>query len=180
MSRKLAIASALLLGLSCASAQVQVPIGPGVGGGSSGGGSPTGAAGGLLSGTYPNPGLALGQLTNSLGADVALNATSTYKDGPSVAQGATGTWFASGSVTLFNSSSDTNYCKLWDGTTIIDSGGIQTLAGTTISGHFSGMIASPAGNIRISCEATSTTTGNIKANNTGNNKDSTLTVFRIQ
>src|SRR2546426_953355 len=37
-------------------------------------------------------------ITNSLGADVALNNTANYFDGPSVAQGTSGTWFASGTV----------------------------------------------------------------------------------
>src|SRR5438067_1919711 len=37
-------------------------------------------------------------LANSLAADVALNNTILYFDGPSVMQGSLGTWFASGTI----------------------------------------------------------------------------------
>src|SRR6185437_14316912 len=68
----------------------------------------------------PTPNLA--GITNSLGSNAALN-NSTFTDGPSVAQGSTGTWFVSGNVLV----EDTGVggggiaCKLWDGTAVIDS-----------------------------------------------------------
>jgi hypothetical protein len=43
----------------------------------------------------------------------------------------------------------------------------------------SGVISSPAGNLRISVKDTSAVTGKILANNTGLSKDSTITAFRI-
>jgi hypothetical protein len=125
--------------------------------------------------------LGLGQLTNSLGADVALNNTANYFDGPSVAQGSTGTWFGTGTVTLTDSGGAQNfYCKLWDGTTVIGSGNaVSAAAGARQTISISGFLASPAGNIRISCRDVGATTGTMEFNRTGNSKDSTITVFRI-
>jgi|GEM_PF-5840461 len=120
------------------------------------------------------------QTTASLGADVNLNNTGLYFDGPSVAQGSTGTWFASGTVTLFDSAGAANFnCKLWDGSTVIASGGgnvPSNVRPTSIT--LSGRLASPAGNIRISCQDLTSTSGTIQFNFSGNSKDSTLTVFR--
>lgn len=123
------------------------------------------------------------QITNSLSGDVSLNNTSNYFDGPSVAQGSTGTWFCSGTVTLLDPSGaqDNMAVKLWDGTTVIASTavtvGTQANQGCAIS--LSGYLASPAGNLRISVRDTTTTTGLIKFNFSGNSKDSTITAYRI-
>ncbi|WP_375790867.1 hypothetical protein ACE102_33670 [Bradyrhizobium sp. vgs-9] len=123
----------------------------------------------------------LSALSNSLGADVLLNNTGSYFDGPSVAQGSTGTWSAQGTVTLFDSATGIIYCKLWDGTTVIASTAIVVLSTqTTGTVSLSGNIASPAGNIRISCRDITNTTGKIIFNQTGNSKDSTVSAVRIQ
>ena len=120
-------------------------------------------------------------LTNSLGADVALNNVSNYFDGPSCPQGTVGTWFAAGTVTVTDSTGTaTIYAKLWDGTTVIAS-----LADYIVGANqlcviaLSGRLATPAGNIRISVRDTSNTAGTMVFNITGNSKDCTLTVFRI-
>ena len=42
-------------------------------------------------------------IANSISGNVALNNTSNYFDGPSVAQGTSGTWFVSGTVTVEDS-----------------------------------------------------------------------------
>jgi hypothetical protein len=120
----------------------------------------------------------LSTVTNSLGGDVAMNNTANYFDGPSVAQGTSGTWWASGTVTLSGSVNDFVRCKLWDGTTIMSSAvtSVQGTVQTTLS--LSGYLASPAANIRISCRDTSNTTGLIQFNQ-GNSKDSTLSAIRI-
>lgn len=123
------------------------------------------------------------QITNSLAADVNLSNAALYFTGPTVAQGTTGTWFASGAVTLFDSAGgNTTFCKLWDGTTVIASG--VTVVNFSGSGTYnmmalSGYLANPAGNIRISCRDTGSTTGLIISNQSGNSKDSTLSAFRV-
>jgi translation initiation factor IF-1 len=123
----------------------------------------------------------LTSLTNSLIANVALNYPAIYFDGPSVAQGTVGTWYASGTVsvndtTLGNASFN---FKLWDGTTVIDSGQVITASGISVVIHLSGKITNPAGNIRISVQDVINNTGNILFNVSGNAKESTITVIRI-
>jgi hypothetical protein len=142
----------------------------------------TGLSGGTITVTGTCA-VSLTSITNSLASNVALN-NSTYTAGPTVAQGTTGTWFASGTVTLNSSNTnDVFFCKLWDGTTVIDSISVR-LALTTIatsSFSLSGVIATPAGNINISCiDGSSASGGQFVSNSSGNAKDSTITAFRIQ
>jgi len=124
----------------------------------------------------------LTSITASLGADVALNNGGLYFDGPSVAQGSTGTWVVFGTVTVLDPSNSGNIfnCKLWDGTTVIAS---SVMRPSLTTGGFpvglSGVITSPAGNLRISCQAATFTTGLIRFNSSGNSKDSTITAVRI-
>lgn len=122
-------------------------------------------------------------VTNSLSGDVALNNTANYFDGPSCAQGTAGTWLAVGKVTVSQVSGGgpNLYCKLWDGTTVIDScaeGGALSTTGR-YSFTLSGVLASPASNIKISVRDPNSTTNSIVFNQSGNSKDSTLTVVRI-
>jgi len=123
----------------------------------------------------------LGPITNSLGADVNLNNTSNYFDGPSVAQGTTGTWFASGTVTVLDTAGGANLlAKLWDGTTVIASTQVlSTGTSVPVCLSLSGFITAPAGNLRISVRDSSSTSGVIKFNVSGNSKDSTITAIRI-
>jgi hypothetical protein len=88
---------------------------------------------------------------NVLGANVTVNAT-TYTDGPSMAQGTTGTWWACGHVTFKDTTQAVNVqVKLWDGTTAgtlasdyVPTIGAGIRARSTLCETFSG----PAGNIR--------------------------------
>lgn len=120
-------------------------------------------------------------LTASLGADVALNNTGAYFDGPSVAQGTSGTWFASGTVTMTDASGGASFnVKLWDGTTVIASCQGQTNgAGQAVIAALSGVITDPAGNIRISVKDNSSTSGAIRYDYSGNGKDSTITAIKL-
>ena len=121
-------------------------------------------------------------ITASLSGDVSLNNTANYFDGPTIAQGSTGTWFVWGTVTVKDSTAGANaiYAKLWDGTTVIASGGVEVDAGTRVATiSLSGYIVSPAGNLRISCRDATTTSGTIFFNFSGNSKDSTISAIRI-
>ena len=126
------------------------------------------------------PGFGMTPITNSLGADVNLNNTANYFDGPSVAQGTAGTWFVSGTITLYDTAIALMAAKLWDGVTVISSGLTSIYVGnlqTTIS--LSGFITSPAGNLRISVKDASTVNGKILFNASGNSKDSTIIAIRV-
>lgn len=135
-------------------------------------------AGGFVVNTF-----ALTNITNVLAADVPLNNTANYFDGPSCAQGTTGTWLAMGTVVCNDSAaSNTTFdAKLWDGTTVIASAqGVSiATANAPVSLSLVGVLASPAGNIRISVKDPTAATGQIKFNLSGNSRDSTLTVIRI-
>lgn len=126
--------------------------------------------------------VSLSTTANSLASNVSLNNTGLYFDGPSAAQGTSGTWFASGAVTVQDTAGAAQIrCKLWDGTTVIASTTQFTPAASApVSIHLSGVLASPAANIRISCDDITSTNGQILFNNSSNSKDSTVSVFRIQ
>lgn len=121
------------------------------------------------------------RLTASLGGDVTLNNTGSYFDGPSVAQGTVGTFLATGTVVCWDTAGAAQFnVKLWDGTTVIASAATQSRAASTpVSISLSGYITSPAGNIRISVNDQTATTGAILYNNSGNSKDGTISVVRI-
>ena len=128
----------------------------------------------------PTASVAASPITASLGADVACNNAALYFDGPSVAQGATGTWFVSGTVTLSSGVgvASNYYIKLWDGTTVIASAAARVAGSSYSSFSLSGYRASPAGNLRISARDL-TAFGSIIFNVSGNSKDSTITAYRI-
>lgn len=120
-------------------------------------------------------------ITASLSGDVSLNNTANYFDGPTIAQGSTGTWFVSGTVTLIDTAGSSDFdVKLWDGTTVIASCETQSsTVGAHIAASLSGYLAAPAGNLRISVKDKTSTSGAIKFNLSGNSKDSTITAIRI-
>lgn len=120
-------------------------------------------------------------ITNSLGGDVALNNTGTYFTGPTIAQGTVGTWYASGTVNCKDTAGAANFdVKLWDGTTVMASTRMNaTAANVQVSISISGYIASPAGNIRISVKDSTSTSGALEFNASGNSKDCTVSAIRI-
>jgi hypothetical protein len=154
-----------------------------MGAASAGGVTSITAGTGLSGGTITTSGtiaVSLTTSTNSLGADVNLSSTSTYFDGPSMAQGTSGTWFVSGTVTLTDTVLSNHSCKLWDGTTIISSATGSAVAAGTVAITLSGFLTTPAANIRISCKDITSVNGKILFNSSGNSKDSTVTGIRIQ
>jgi len=122
------------------------------------------------------------QITNSISGNVSLNNVSNFFDGPSIAQGSTGVWFVSGTVTLYDTVGIGTFdAKLWDGTTIIDSSRvISSGANATITIALSGYLSAPAGNLRISARDSNSTSGVMANSVSGLGKDSTITAFRIQ
>jgi len=124
--------------------------------------------------------IGLSTVTNTLGGAVNLNNTANFFDGPSVAQGTVGTWFASGTVTIAGNVGDNIICKLWDATTIIASASYVQASGaaTRNSMSLSGSLTSPAANIRISCRDVTSTSGTIAQSDGLNNTASVLTALR--
>lgn len=125
--------------------------------------------------------LDMSAITASLGGAVNLSNTGTYFDGPSIAQGAVGTWFVIGTVTVTDTVGVAQiHAKLWDGTTVISSSmSLVAQINQFISITLSGFIASPVGNLRISCKDASSTSGAIANNSSGLGKDSTITAIRV-
>jgi hypothetical protein len=141
----------------------------------------TGLSGGTIT-TTGTVSINMPVLSASLPADVTLTPSNTYVDGPSVAQGTSGTWFVTASITVVDPASANQFsAKLWDGTTIIASGAVITASTTAfLSMTLSGYITSPAGNLRITVKDNGAATGKILFNASGNSKDSTITAIRIQ
>lgn len=121
-------------------------------------------------------------ITNSLASNPTITNGGGFTDGPSIAQGTSGTWWASGRVTVQDSAgTSTVKCKLWDGTTVIDSGpAFMASANNSYTVSLSGSLASPANNIKISCATTSAATTTFRNNDSGAGKDSTVSAHRIQ
>lgn len=120
-------------------------------------------------------------VSNILSGDVSLSNTANYFDGPSVSQGTTGIWLAIGTVTMNDTTGAANFqAKLWDGTTVAASAATRSVtASGAISLTLAGFFTSPVANIKISCKDSSSTSGNILANSSGNSKDSNLFAMRI-
>jgi hypothetical protein len=136
----------------------------------------------VSSGTLTGTSSMLSPITNSLTGNVALNNTANYFTGPTVAQGSTGTWFASGSVVVLDSAAGAIFdVKLWDGTTVIAEARVTTTAANQEQpASVSGFITSPASNIRISVRDVVSTNGQIRFNsNSDGSKTSTVTAIRI-
>lgn len=134
----------------------------------------------ISSGTLPVARLGLFPLTNSLGADVNLTNVANFFDGPTIAQGTTGTWFAIGTVELIDTVVGAQmFCKLWDGTTVISSAVVNTPgASQGWSVTMAGYITSPTGSLRVSCKDATAITGKISAAGAGPNT-STISAFRL-
>lgn len=119
----------------------------------------------------------------ALGSNVAMGTAGTFTDGPSMAQGATGVWAVSGTVSFVSSSGVAIVaCKLWDGTNVINSG-FQTTSGTGVVGNMTisgNSVANPPGNIKITCKDTTSNNTSFQFNTSGLSRDSNISGHRIQ
>ncbi len=89
-------------------------------------------------------------LSNYLASPVTIGSSSVFVVGPTVSQGSSGTWFASGTVTVTEGAANgTVYLQLWDGTTVISASAVTPPATGIFSVTLSGIIAAPAGNLNI-------------------------------
>lgn len=119
--------------------------------------------------------------TNTLTSDVNLSNTGTYFDGPSVNVGSAGRWLVTGSVVAYDTAGVASIkFKLWDGTTVGASGFFTTQgANSPVVCTLSAVFTNPAGNIRMSAQDVSATSGKISYNLSANAKDSTITAVRL-
>jgi hypothetical protein len=126
--------------------------------------------------------VSLNTASNILSGNISLSSIGVYVDGPSMAQGTSGTWAVTGSVNVEDTAGAANIiCKLWDGTSVIGAGTRRiSVAGEIGSLSLSGNITSPAGNIRISCFDGTSTHGLILFNATGTSADAYIYGTRIQ
>src|SRR5262249_52699506 len=111
-----------------------------------------------------------GIFSSSIASAVALNSTSAFFDGPTVSVGGAGTWHCSGTVTVVDAAASgaLMVAKLWDGTTVAATGACGVAAGLTFNSiALSGALTSPAGNVRISVNDITTTSGRMVASANG-------------
>ena len=126
--------------------------------------------------------VSLSTVSAALGADVNIS-NSVYTDGPSIAQGTSGTWLV---IAKVNFTDTAGACqvkfKLWDGTTIVDSADDHVTATSSFfSCTLAGVISSPAANLKVSAltNAAGSTTTQFRFNASGNSKDCSITAIRI-
>lgn len=116
------------------------------------------------------------------GADVLLNNTGTFFDGPAVAIGGlTGTWYVCGIVTCIDTAGAAIiHAKLYDGTTTFASTINTTLnLNSSTSITLACLVTNPSANFKIACKDITSTSGKILFNQTGLSRDTTIWAFRI-
>ena len=120
---------------------------------------------------------------NTLGGNVTMTTAGTYYDGPSMAQGTSGTWFVTGCVVVTNSGSSAYRAELWDGTTVFDSAqaSLSTFSGgVTTRICLSAIVTNPAANLKISATNITNSGGSIQSNASGFGHDSQIQGVRIK
>jgi hypothetical protein len=114
-----------------------------------------------------------------LGADIAVNNTANYFDGPNIALG-TGTWWVLGVTTVYDNTNAVSWkFKLWDGTNVYASGFSWTTAGGYVTTTLGTYVTGPVASIRVAVNDPNGTTGFIKFNFSGNSKDTMISAYRI-
>ena len=123
----------------------------------------------------------LSSFSAALGANVALNNTATWFDGPSIAQGTTGVFLVIGHLTFINSANNINpSIRIYDGTSVWASGrGSTWTAGAASIATISAIVTNPAGNLRLQGNDPQFTTSTMLANFSGQAKDCMINAARI-
>lgn len=130
------------------------------------------------SGTF-TAAVSLTSFAASAGSNIATN-SATYTIGAQVAQGSTGTWFAIASVAFVDSAgAQTLKCRITDGTVGYGSSAVTSGAAVVGQMSFSGIVPTPAANIRVECQNTAGATTTMLFNQSGNGFDTSIRVFRI-
>jgi hypothetical protein len=138
------------------------------------------ASAGVISAVAPDTSLDY-ETAELSGANVALNNTANYFDGPSVSLDA-GTWFVIATVTVGDASATNSFSgKLWDGTNVIGSAAAYTSSTLhRISMTISGVIVlGSTTTVKVSVRAPTASTGVMYFNHTGNSQDSHIRAVRI-
>jgi len=123
----------------------------------------------------------LGSFTSALGANVTLNNTAAWFDGPSITQGTTGVFLVVAHATLTNPSTNCNpSARLYDGTTVWASGRSSTwTAGGLTCISISALVTNPAGNLRLQGNDPQFTNTIMSFNASGQSKDTMINAVRI-
>lgn len=127
------------------------------------------------------PALALTNSSAALASDIAIS-NSAYTDGPTLSLG-TGVWLVIANITIDEAAGAAAAIiqfKLWDGTTVMASGETEVAASVTVYVSVAGIIINPTGNVKFSCTSSLGSSDTVmKANITGDSKDSTIKAVRI-
>ena len=123
----------------------------------------------------------LSSFSATLGANVTLNNTAAWFDGPSISQGTTGVFLVVAHVTLTNPTTNSNpSARLYDGTTVWASGRSSTwTAGGLICISISALVTNPAGNLRLQGNDPQFTNTIMSFNASGQSKDTMINAVRI-
>lgn len=161
---------------SCSGGTISVPTGSSSTAGVLQCGNGTSCSGGTISA------LTATSYTNYLSSDVTMTNSGTFYDGPSIAQGTSGTWFVCGTITVGNTSTLTGFnIELYDGTTTYASAVTDTNTSTLeySSKTLCAIVANPSGNLRLAAAATQNNSV-IKYNESSLGHDSQIQAVRIR
>lgn len=121
-------------------------------------------------------------ITNTATFNTTITSTA-FVDGPSIAQGSSGVWLVCADITFFSTGAPDVQCKLWDGATSI-AGTVFAISNDWYNNiTLMGILANPAGNLRVSAAKTVGLGGEanfrFSFNATGDSDSCVITAIRI-
>lgn len=124
-------------------------------------------------------GASLTSQTTALGGDVALNNTGTFFTTVQLTLAA-GTWHVIAKATVSTSAAGSDFnLKLTDGTTIIDSGYVNTTTNSQKVATLAGTITNPAAAVALLIKDPTDTGGKALFNASGSSRDTSITAIKI-